>query len=110
MSCVSSISDVSIFVGKELLVSKGVYRIKEGLASMLHLLFKSETIFLKFESELIVIKSLDVSNNKYVTFFPFFRNVFAFSAEHVVDRENSKNGLAIFVYILFLYRNRISMK
>ena len=49
-SCVSSISDVSIFVGKDLLVSKGVSRIKEGLVSMLLLLFKSVSIFLKFES------------------------------------------------------------
>ena len=75
---------------------KGVCRNKEGALSMLHLLFKSESIFLKFESELFVIKSLDIFNNEFVTLFPFFRYVFAFSAEHVVDRANSKNRVDIF--------------
>ena len=43
---------------------------------MLHLLFKSESMFLKFESELFVIKSLDISNNKVVTQFFFSLETF----------------------------------
>ena len=89
---------MSIFADKELSVRIGVCRIKEGLVSMLHLLFKSESTFLNFESEMFVIESLEIFDNDVVTLFPFFRNVFVFSAEHVVDRANSKVGLAIFVY------------